>query len=216
VGPVLCLVTDRARYGGDVHLLEAIGHAAVAGVELVQVREKDLEAGALYELVRRCVAAVAGTRTRILVNDRVDVALAAGAHGVHLPADSVPAVRLRALAPRGFLIGRSVHAAYDATRAAADRATDYLIAGTVFPSASKPAVEAAGVETLRSITRAVPLPVLAIGGITVERMGSIRQAGAAGCAAIGLFADAARHGPQRLQTVVKQARMAFDTPQGVS
>jgi thiamine-phosphate pyrophosphorylase len=204
-------VTDRARCDGEDRLVEIVSGAAAAGVHLVQVRETDLDAKALYELVRRCVAAVAGTRTRVLVNDRLDVALAAGAHGVHLPAAGVPAARVRLAAPRGFVVGRSVHASREAVQAVAD-GVDYLVFGTVFETGSKPGVTPAGLDALRDVAAAVPVPVLAIGGITVERLGSLAEAGAAGFAAISLFADAAREGRKYLQTLVAQASLAFDTP----
>jgi thiamine-phosphate diphosphorylase len=215
VRPVLCLVTDRARCEGEDRLVEIVEHAAKAGVHLVQVRERDLDAKSLYELVRRCVAAVSGTGTRVLVNDRFDVALAAGAHGVHLPGDGVPARRLRSVAPLGFLIGRSVHALDEAKAVVRDGAVDFLVFGTVFNSTSKPEGTPAGLDALRAVAASVPLPVLAIGGITVERIRSIAAAGASGFAAIGLFSDRAAHGIEHMQTVVMQADLAFDTPRSV-
>src|SRR5688572_21057384 len=103
------MITDRRRFAGaEDALVQRVAAAAAAGVNLVQVRERDLDARDLTRLVARCVSAVQGTRARILVNDRLDVALAAGAHGVHLRGDSLPASRARALAPIGVLIGRSV------------------------------------------------------------------------------------------------------------
>lgn len=184
-------------------------------MHLVQVRERDLEAKRLYELVRRCVGAVEGTRTRVLVNDRFDVAVAADAHGVHLPSHGVPARRLRTVAPPGFLIGRSVHALAEAEAVVRDGAVDFLVFGTVFDSTSKPGVTPAGLEALRAVAASVPVPVLAIGGVTLDRIRSIASAGASGFAAIGLFADAAATGIERVQTVVAQASMAFDTPPSV-
>ena len=215
MGPVLCLVTDRARCDGEDRLVEIVGHAARAGVHLVQVRERDLDARPLYELVRRCVATVKGTHTRVLVNDRFDVAIAAGAHGVHLPSVGVPAWRLRRIAPPGFLIGRSVHAVEEATTVVREGGVDFLVFGTVFSSASKPGVMPVGVEALRAVAASVPVPVLAIGGITSERIRSIASAGAAGFAAIGLLGETAAAGVERVQTVVARARQAFDTPPGV-
>jgi thiamine-phosphate pyrophosphorylase len=212
VGPVLCLVTDRARCGGEDHLVAIVRQAAAAGVQLVQVRERDLEARVLCRLVGRCVAAVSGTRTRVLVNDRADVALAAGAHGVHLPSFGVPAPRLRAMTPPGFLIGRSVHGLEEAQAAEREGGLDFLVFGTVFASSSKPGVSPAGLETLRTVAAAVPLPVLAIGGVTPGRMGMVRSAGAAGFAAIALFADAVSSGPDALHILVAHAARAFDTP----
>src|SRR5262245_20272498 len=132
------MITDRHRFAGDEDLVQRVAAAAQAGVDLVQVRERDMEARDLSRLVERCVAAVRGTRTRILVNDRLDVACAAGAHGVHLRGDSMPASRARALAPIGFLIGRSVHSVAEAVTACEGGGLDYLLFGAVFNTASKP------------------------------------------------------------------------------
>lgn len=208
------MITDRHRLGpdGDDLLVRRVSAAARAGVHLVQIRERDLDGGPLLRLVARCVQAVAGSATRLLVNDRLDVALAAGAHGVHLRADSIPASRARRIVPRGFLIGRSVHSVSDVSAATADGEADYLIFGTVFPSASKPGQEAVGAAALADIVRATPTPVLAVGGITKETARSVGQAGAAGVAAIGLFAGTAE---EFLQVAVSEVNMAFDTPAGV-
>jgi thiamine-phosphate pyrophosphorylase len=156
-----------------------------AGVDLIQVRERDLDAAALAALVIELLIIATGTPTRIVVNDRIDVALACGADGVHLRGDSIPIASARRLAPAGFLIGRSVHGVREAIAAAG---ADYLIAGTVFPSASKPAAAPLlGLEGLSAIVRAVDRPVLAIGGVSGERIDEVAAAGAAGFAAIGLF-----------------------------
>jgi thiamine-phosphate pyrophosphorylase len=191
------MVTDRHRLAlrpGDEPVVRCVAAVARAGVHLIQVRERDLEGGALTRLVAACVAAVAGTRARVLVNDRLDVALAAGAHGVHLPGHGVPATRLRSLVPPGFLIGRSVHHATEAVRVAAEGGLDYLVFGTVFATASKAGVRPAGLEALAATVAAVPLPVLAIGGMAPDHARRVAAAGAAGVAAIGTFADACTRG----------------------
>ena len=204
------MITDGSRDGGDARrLVERVAAAARAGVHLVQVRERGIEAGALTELVARCVAAVRTTRTRILVNDRVDVALAAGAHGVHLRGDSMPASRVRAVAPDGWLIGRSVHSAGEARDVTAAGGLDYLIYGTVFATSSKRGAPAAGVGALAEVVRATPLPVLAVGGVTAANAHEVAGSGAAGLAAIALFAQSPL---DRLQVVVSEASLAFDTP----
>src|SRR5436190_22102590 len=187
--PVVCLITDRARVGMAEGAVERVRWAARAGVHLVQVRERDLDGGPLTALVRRCVEAVRRSAARVLVNDRLDVALAAGAHGVHLRADSMPARRVRTMCPPGFLIGRSVHARAEAIDAAAAGGLDYLLFGTVFPTASKPGREAAGASALADVVAAAPIPVLAVGGMTADKVGDVAAAGAAGFAAIGMFAD---------------------------
>ena len=186
---VLCLITDRGRFGAgwERASVERVRAAARDGVDLVQVRERDLDGGPLASFVRACVDAVRGTRTRVLVNDRLDVALVAGAHGVHLRGDSMPAPRARRIAPPGFLIGRSVHSVEEAERAAAGGGLDYVMFGTVFPTASKPGREPAGLDALAAVAAATPLPVLAVGGITADRIGRVVGAGAAGAAGISMF-----------------------------
>jgi thiamine-phosphate pyrophosphorylase len=188
--PVLCMITDRRRYGSAwrTRLVEQVAAAARSGVALIQVRERDLDGGELLMLVSACVAAVRGTAARVLVNDRVDVALAAGAHGVHLPAAGAPAPAVRSLVPRPLLIGRSMHTLAEAQEAEAAGEVDYLLFGTVFESASKPGVPPAGVAALATVAASVALPVLAVGGVTAGRVVQATGAGAAGIAAITLFA----------------------------
>jgi thiamine-phosphate pyrophosphorylase len=220
---MICLVTDRRRLiaGGArpdapvACLVAQVRYAVDAGIDLVQVREHDLEGGALAALVTSLLAVTRGTRTRLIVNDRLDVALACAADGVHLRGDSLPVQAARRLAPPGFLIGRSVHAADEAVSAAAG--ADYLIAGTVFLSASKaPGAPLLGIDGLRSIVDAVRVPVLAIGGMAGERITRAASAGAAGIAAIGLFvaahSDAAAGGCHvgELRQTVNDARSRFD------
>jgi thiamine-phosphate diphosphorylase len=189
VTPVVCLITDRTRGGGGADaLVDRVARAARFGVHLIQVRERDLDGGPLTQLVRRCVEAVRGTRTRVLVNDRVDVALAAGAHGVHLRADSMPAPRVRALCPPGFVVGRSVHTRDEAVAVAEGGGLDYLLFGTVFATSSKPGRAPAGLGALTDVAVAVTLPVLAVGGVTPDKVDEVVGAGAAGFAAIGMFA----------------------------
>jgi thiamine-phosphate diphosphorylase len=196
--PIVCMITDRRRLGGDDALVQRVAAAAAAGVNLVQVRERDMDVRDLSRLVARCVTAVAPTRTRILVNDRLDVALAAGAHGVHLRSDSVPASRARSLAPIGFLIGRSVHSVAEAVVACDGGGADYLLFGAIFATASKPGYTPAGVEALARVAAAVTVPVLGVGGITAETAPQLAGTGCAGFAAIGWFAnddqDAMRRG----------------------
>jgi thiamine-phosphate diphosphorylase len=209
MSPIICLVTDRRRLAGSERsLVTLISAAAHAGVHLVQVRERDLEARALVGLVKACVDAVRATRTRIVVNDRLDVALAGGAHGVHLRSDSMPAVRVRRWTLPGFLVGCSVHSREEAQQRA--DGADYLIAGTVFETPSKPRTATGGLALLRDIATSVPLPVLAIGGMNINRLREVACAGASGFAAIGLFADCGEDST-RVQTVVRQASLAFDT-----
>jgi thiamine-phosphate pyrophosphorylase len=196
-----------AGRGASQALFETIRSAARAGLTLVQVREPQLDDRALLVFVREAIAATAGTGARVVVNERTDVALAAGAAGVHLKETAVPASRVRTLAPPGFLIGRSVHSVDAALAAERDGGCDYLLFGTVLPSTSKPEGHpAAGLETLARVCGAVRVPVVAIGGVTEAALPSLAAASAAGIAAISFFADsrsAADH--------VGAARRAFDT-----
>jgi thiamine-phosphate diphosphorylase len=166
-----------------------VRYAIEAGIDVVQVRERDLESAALAALVSELVALAAatpGSSTRIVVNDRLDVALAAGAAGVHLRSDSIPPCAVRSLAPPGFVIGCSVHSPADAAAIGTD--ADYLIAGTVWASDSKPGGRPVlGTDGLAAVVAAASVPVLAIGGVTVDRVAEAAAAGAAGIAAIGLF-----------------------------
>lgn len=212
--PVICLITDRHRLGvvWEPALIERVRAAARAGVHLIQVRERDLPGGLIARLTEQCVNAVRGTRTRVLVNDRLDVALAAGAHGVHLRGDSMDAARVRRIVPAGFLIGRSVHSVEDALAVSAHGAVDYLIFGSVFETTSKPGREAAGLYELGAVSTATTVPVLAVGGISPSRAGAVARTGASGIAAIGLFAD----GPvDAMDGIVEQITTAFDTPERV-
>lgn len=207
--PVVCLITGGARLGaaGAQATAPRVAAAARAGVHLVIVRERDLEGRALTALVRSCVEAVRGTRTRVLVNDRLDVAVAAGAHGVHLRGDSMLAVRARALAPPAFLIGRSVHSRTEAERVVDEGALDYLLFGAVFDTQSKPGITPAGVTKLAAVAAATRLPVLAVGGMTLQTLPGLSRTGAAGFAAIGLFADPSA---ASFAGLVAEASRAFD------
>lgn len=190
---IRCLVTDRRRLAGAGAsldrarhlLLRQLGKAVEDGVELIQIRERDLDAADLAALVHDAVSLADGTASRVVVNDRLDVAVACGAAGVHLRGDSILPAQARRIAPREFLIGRSVHRLEDLPET---ESCDYLIAGTVFPSRSKdPEAPLLGLEGLRAIVRAARVPVLAIGGITVDQFEKIAATGAAGVAGIGLF-----------------------------
>jgi thiamine-phosphate pyrophosphorylase len=198
--------TQPSTPESDRALVDRIGAAARAGVHLVQIRQRDWEGEALAQLVTAAVLAVRGTRARVLVNDRLDVALAARAHGVHLRGDSISAPRVRRVTPPGFIVGRSVHSPEEAEEAARGGGLDYLIFGTVFSTSSKPDSRYAGVGPLGAGCARVALPVLAIGGMVPERLGLGAEAGAAGFAAIGLFADCAL---DALPSLITRASDAF-------
>jgi thiamine-phosphate pyrophosphorylase len=186
-------VTDRLALADPPALAAVIRRAAEAGVDWIQIREKDLDARALAGLVRLALAETRATGARIVVNDRLDVALAAGAAGVHLGGASLPVEMVaewrRAANREQFLIGVSCHSP-DAAHAAERGGADYLFFGPVFATPSKAAFgPPQGIERLREVCRAVKIPVLAIGGVTPENSARCLEAGAAGIAAIRLFQE---------------------------
>ena len=214
-GGMLCLVTDRRRFGSAAtdsieRLVDLVGRAAQAGVNLVQIRESDLDDRSLIDLVSRAVERTAQTKTRVVVNDRVDIALSAGAAGVHLRHDSAPAERVRSLCPPSWLLGRSVHNVDEAEHVAKSGAIDYLIMGTVFESVSKPGCVPAGIDALAEVVGRVPVPVLAIGGITVGRAEAVGRSGAGGIAAVGAFMAAGSGADPALDVVVTRFRESFE------
>ena len=222
---MICLVTDRRRLSpGAVEkeaadrLVELVGAAADAGIEVVQVRERDLGGRDLASLVRRCVTAVAGSNTKVVVNDRVDIAVAAGAHGVHLRSDSMDALGARRLLRDDAVVGRSVHGSAEAARVSRAGGVDYLIVGTLFQTPSKdPAHRLTTIEDFEAACRVSPIPVLAIGGMTVQRATAVARAGAAGIAAVGLFIPAEGWSAHRhLHAIVADLRLAFDSCRAVT
>lgn len=186
-------VSQKIRAPAAYALLETVRKAAAAGIDWVQIREKDLEARTLADLVRLAVADTRETGASILVNDRLDVALAAGAAGVHLGETSLPVETVaewrRSSGRTHFRIGASCHS-FEAASKAERAGADYILFGPVFATPSKAAFGAPqGIERLGEVCRALRIPVLAIGGVTIENTASCVAAGAAGVAAIRLFQE---------------------------
>ena len=209
--PVICVVT-RARGAADsverTALLGRLAAAAAAGATMIQLRERQLDDRGLVRFVEEVVAAVRPSAALVIVNDRTDIALASRADGVHLKSNAPSAHDVRAIVPPGFVIGRSVHSAAEAREVEATGGCDYLFFGTVFPSASKPVDHpVAGVDALASTCRAVSIPVVAIGGISVSTAREVAAAGAAGIAAISLFA-----GPSDVSATVHAIADALTLP----
>jgi thiamine-phosphate pyrophosphorylase len=207
VSGVVCYVTDRRSLGeaDPVRaLLEKMRGAAAAGADWIQIREKDLSGAEALDLARQA-AAMDGVR--VIVNDRVDVAIAAGAAGVHLGHESMRAEDVvrwcrAGNAPRGFVTGVSCHGLED-VRAAASAGADYVIFGPVFDTPSKRSFGSPqGLKALGEICRGAQIPVIAIGGVNEENAGQCARAGAAGIAAIRLFQE--RSDPEALSDAVRR------------
>lgn len=181
---LLYLITDRKRVPAGRTLYETVESALSGGVRMVQLREKDLPADELYRLAVALKAVTDRYGARLLINDRVDVALAAEADGVHLGEHSLPTGAARRLLGERAVIGRSVHRPEDIATAAAQGA-DFVTFSPVYFTPSKAAYGAPqGLEALRRACTAADLPVLALGGIRQERIPEVRSAGAAGVALI--------------------------------
>ncbi|HEY7433493.1 MAG TPA: thiamine phosphate synthase [Methylomirabilota bacterium] len=190
LGFSLYLITDRAtspRPPADV-----VEECLAAGLRAVQLREKDLEARELLALADTLREATRHHGARLIVNDRADVALAARADGVQRTHASLPVSALRAITPPGFLVGASVHSEAEARDAAAQGA-DFIVFGPVYDTPSKRRYgPPQGLAALEAVARAVDRPVLAVGGLTPERVAEALAAGAAGVAVIGAIYGAAR------------------------
>lgn len=212
--PLLYLITDRQQFAPQPHRqLDAIAQAAQAAPPqklLIQIREKDLSARQLTEFVRAALAVAKPHGARVLVNDRLDVALAAGADGVHLRTNSLPTEIVRRLIHRTeFLVGVSTHSCAEA-QAAESSGADFIVCGPVFPTISKASYGAPlSLDQFAEICHRVKLPVLALGGITMTNYAEPLARGAAGIAAISLFKNLATLG-SNIKMVLSSARSPQD------
>jgi len=202
VGFRLYIITDRKLAGARGLLatceaaLKAAAESASRGALAVQLREKDLEARALFELACEMRRVCDRYGAALLINDRIDVAIAAGADGVHLASDSVGVAEARGLLGNSRLIGVSTHSPAE-VRAAAEGGADFVVFGPVFPPLSKGSYgPPCGREGLMAACRAAAsLPVFALGGITPERVAALAGSGAAGVAVIGSVIGAENPAP---------------------
>lgn len=186
----LYLITDRAASTRPP--LEVVEECLGAGLRAVQLREKDLEVRDLLALAEPLREATRRHGARLLINDRADVALAVGADGVQRTHTSLPVAALRGITPPGFLIGASAHSTAEAREAATEGA-DFVVFGPVYDTPSKRRYgPPQGLAALEAAAAATPRPLLAVGGITPERVREVRAAGAAGVAVIGAVYGAAR------------------------
>jgi thiamine-phosphate pyrophosphorylase len=191
---LLYYITDRRQIGDEGALLECIAGAVRAGVDYIQLRERDLTARALEQLARRAVEAVCAVagHTRLLINSRSDVAIAAGAHGVHLRGDDISAADARALLHQAGMtdavVAVSCHTMEEVALAESHGA-DFVVFGPVFEKDAAPGQGLAALHAAcsRKPAAAPPVPVLALGGVTLANAAQALAAGAAGLAGIRLF-----------------------------
>lgn len=203
--PRLYLVTDRHQTRRP--LCEVVEAALAGGVDAVQLREKDLGARDLLSLAEELRRVSEAAETLLLVNDRVDVALACGAAGVHLTGSSLPVAQARALLGPDRLLGASTHSLAEAQAAERD-GVDFVVFGPIFPTPSKSAYgEPQGLDRLRAVCAQIACPVVAIGGITSERVPSVLAAGAYGIAVISAIIAAADP-----QAVAQELRLQLAAP----
>lgn len=201
--PRLLAISDRRALADAGSSLEGwLDAIAASGVDAVQLREKDLDDLDLYALARRA-RAILPASCRLLINGRPDVALAAGADGVHLPVAGLPVAAVTGRWGRRLLVGVSAHRVDEVEAARRDGAA-YALFGPVFATPAKPA--AAGLDRLAAAA-AAGLPVIAVGGVTAERLPDLAIAGAAGAAGIRCFAD-----PASIAAMVRAAAAAFAGP----
>lgn len=202
--PVLCFVVgkDAAKDGNIEKLVE---EAVAGGVTMVQLRDRSMPTGELLELARRLKQITRG-KALFTVNDRVDIAVAVDADGVQLPDSGLPTRAARAQIGKHAVLGRSVHDASAAEKATREGA-EFVIAGTVFKSPSKPEAKPAGVALLKEIIKDSNLPVVAIGGVTATNIPEVVGAGAAGVAVISAIAasDDPKAAAQQLSQALREA-----------
>ncbi len=179
--PCLCLVVDCSVVNpGDIP--GRVAAAVEGGVTLVQLRAKEMPGGQLLSLAREVRRGI-GDQVPLIVNERIDVAVAAGADGVQLGEEALSVSSAREMLPTGSIVGRSVHSEKRACRACSDGA-DFLVVGTMFATASHPGEQPVGPAMIMQMAAWCQVPVLGIGGITTDNVEEVITAGASGVAVI--------------------------------
>jgi thiamine-phosphate pyrophosphorylase len=204
--PSLYVVLDRAA-GRGRDLVEILDAVIAGGCRMVQLREKLLPSGTLLPLAERLRRRCRETGVTFVVNDRVDLALAVDADGVHLGQDDLPPAVARPLLRPGMILGRSTHSAAEARAAQAD-AADYVAVGSMFATATKPDFRLVGPDLIRAVRPEIRAPLVGIGGITVENVGDVIRAGADGAAVISAVcaADDPAAAVRRFLDAIQRAR----------
>jgi thiamine-phosphate pyrophosphorylase len=180
----LMVITDAAL-AAPRSIDEVVDLALAGGARTIQLRDKESSAASLLETARRILPMVRAAGGILIVNDRVDVAIASESDGVHLGPDDIPVAAVRAVVPRPFLIGYSADSPEEARRAEDDGA-DYIGCGSVWITSTKDVgSEAIGLARLDDVARSVTIPVIAIGGITVDRAAEVARTSARGVAVVG-------------------------------
>ena len=179
----LYAITDRRALPAGVTLAQAVEAALVGGVTCLQLREKEASAGEILTLARTLLPLCRARRVPLLINDRVDIALAAGADGVHLGQEDLPLPEARALLGPDRILGATAHTVEEALRAQAEGA-DYLGVGAMFPTGTKTDTIPTSADTLKAICAAVSIPVVAIGGVTAQNLPTLAGTGIAGAAVV--------------------------------
>lgn len=170
----------------ETSLVHQVERAFAFGVDFVQLRRRERPAREVEALAKGLVGLSPGAGARVLVNGRLDVALSAGAGGVHLPADGLPVAAVRRVTPLDFVVSKSTHSREAVERAYGEGAS-FVLFGPVFPTSSKPGHPGVGLEALAEVASSVPIPIYALGGVTSERISQIADAGARGIAGISVF-----------------------------
>jgi thiamine-phosphate pyrophosphorylase len=204
--PSLYVVLDRTAAGGR-DLVDILDAALAGGSRLIQLREKEWPSGRVLPLAERLRARCAAAGATFIVNDRVDLAVAAGADGVHVGQDDLPARAVRPLLRPGMVLGVSTHSVTQARAAQADGA-DYIAVGSMFPTRSKAEFELVGTDLLRKLRGEIRVPLVGIGGITHANVGEVIAAGADGVAVISAVCAAAdpRAAAERFIALIRGAR----------
>lgn len=187
--PTLYVILDRAA-ARDRSLEDILDATVAGGSRMVQLREKEWPSGRLLPLAARLRTRCREAGATFIVNDRVDLALAVEADGVHLGQDDLPAALARPLLRPGMILGVSTHSVEQA-RAAAAAGADYVAVGSMFPTATKPDFQLVGPALIRAVRGEIRVPLIGIGGITVENAGEVIRAGADGVAVISAVCGAA-------------------------